>query len=166
MTPRRILTIAVAGGLLALSCGDDPEPLTKEEFVEQADAICASTQDEIDAIFEEVWTDVENADVATEEEGEAYVFVRFGDAFDEAQPIIENQIADLRALNPPEADEELVQSLLDDFEDGVSEFGDLLDAAADGDETAMAALDGDDPLVDVDQRAREYGMVVCGARDA
>jgi hypothetical protein len=41
-----------------------------------------------------------------------------------------------------------------------------MNAAADGDEAALAALDTEeDPFDDIDRRAREYGLTVCGESD-
>ena len=70
------------------------------------------------------------------------------------------------ALSKPEtADAEIVGSLLDDMEATVDEFTSITRAAADGDAGARELIDDsdDDPMAEVNQRAREYGLTVCGA---
>lgn len=163
-TTTALLVAAITLGLSATGCGDDdPEPLTKAEFVAEANAICAGTNEQLDAVFESVWTDVEELDTSTPE-GQTSVFVRFDAAVDEAMPHVRRQLADLRELTPPRDDAEEIARLLDDTEAAFDEFARLMNDAAAGDQAAMAALEDDDPLVDVDRRAREYGLVVCGER--
>lgn len=159
-----IIASAIAGGIVVAACGDDTEPLTKAEFVEQADAICAETMEQITPIFEAVWSDVDMADENTPD-GQHLVFVRFDEAVDEAMPFVDQQIAEIRELEPPAADKELIETLLDDQEAAFDEFAVLMDAAAGGDESAMATLERDDPTDDIDRRAREYGLEVCGQDD-
>ena len=54
-------------------------------------------------------------------------------------------------------------AFLDDHEVALAESAELVEAAAGGDEAAMATLESDDPVADVERRVREYGMAVCGA---
>jgi hypothetical protein len=154
-----LLAPAIGVGLLLAACGDDP--LTKDEFVERADALCAETQAEAAPIWESAWSDVESAGPSTGD-GQAFVFVRMNRAVDELMPLFRGQLESIGELEPPSDDAELIGDLLDDFDAALAEFADLMDAAAAGDETAMAALEQDDPMVEVNRRAREYGLTVCG----
>ena len=84
---------------------------------------------------------------------------------DEAGPILDRQLDDIRALEPPAEDKDLIETLLDDQEAALTEFTQMLDAAAAGDEAARARdLEGD-LFDDVNRRVREYGLTVCGEDD-
>lgn len=51
----RVITLALALGIgasLLTSCGDDTETLSKQEFVEQANAICQATNDSTESVFD------------------------------------------------------------------------------------------------------------------
>lgn len=157
-----LITAGIAAGAIVTACGGDTQPLTKEEFIEQADAICAETDELVAPIFEAVWADVEDWEDPTGEDA-PLVFVRFDQAVDEVMPHFERQLDRLRELDPPVDDAELIAALLDDHEAALAESAELVEAAAGGDEAAMATLETDDPFVDVDRRVRDYGMTVCGA---
>jgi hypothetical protein len=83
-------------------------------------------------------------------------------------PIIDQQLDDIRAFTPPAGDEQLIDTLLDDQEAAIAEFADLMKAAAGGDQAALEALDSsnEDPFDDINRRARDYGLTVCGEEDA
>lgn len=147
--------------LLLASCGDDVESLTKPEFISQANEICQTAQDATDPIFERVFADLDDVDW-DDPDNQFLIFRRFGEAIDEARPALDKQFADLRALEPPKEDKELLDTLLDDTVAAVDEFSRLAKAGAAGDEAAMEALDDDDPMVEPNRRAREYGLTVCG----
>jgi hypothetical protein len=158
---RPLAGVAIALGLLAISgCGDDPEPLSKPEFVARADAICEDAQAEAEPLWTTFWADFEQ-----QADGDVAWYRLFDSLLDELQPITERQLEDLRELAPPAADEELIEGLLDDFEAGIDEMNDLADRAVDGDEAAREALTREegDPLADVNRAARDYGLELCGA---
>jgi hypothetical protein len=156
---------AVAAGLLAASCADDAEALSKQQFVEQANAICAASNERIDPLFERVYADLDDVDL-NDPDSRFVIFRRFDEAMGEVLPIIEQQLDDIGVLQPPAEDEELIDTLLADQEAAIAEFAGLLEAAADGDESALAALETDeDPFDEIDRRARDYGLDVCGEAD-
>ena len=156
-----IAALAVGASLLVTACGDDTEALSKPDFVAQANAICQVTNDQLDPIFDAVWAETDEID-RDDPANQLLPFVRFHEAMQQVVPIVEQQLADIRALAPPAGDEQLIDELLDDQEAAIAEFATLMAAAADGDEAAMAALDGDDPFDDIDRRARNYGLTACG----
>jgi hypothetical protein len=174
-------TRPLAGGSIAIAllsitgCGDDAEPLSKPEFVEQADAICAQAQSDVEPMWEAFWVDFESQfaavggaeTTASEPNPEAAWFPLFDALLDDLSPVLEQQVADLRALEPPADDKELIDGLLDDFENGLDEMNDIADRAVEGDETARETISSEDgdPLADVNRAAREYGLTVCGAED-
>ncbi len=164
-------SIAAAGALLAVAllaaaCGDDAEALTKEEFIAQANEICETTNTDIQPIFDAIWEDLDDEFEGDEEAGEALLFQRFDDAMTEAMPFMDDQIAQLRALHPPEEDEEFLDELIDDVESAVDGFAEVAAAAADGDQAAMADMEdtGSAELAmnDANERATAYGLDDCG----
>jgi hypothetical protein len=157
-----VLASTLTAGLLIASCGADSDPLSKAEFIEQADSICQSTIDQVDPIFEEVYAGLEDVD-SDDPDNQLLIFVRFDEVMDEVLPIMEEQLDDIRALEPPSEDEELLDTLIDDQGAALTEFAALMEAAAGGDEVALATLDTEeDPFEDIDRRARDYGLAVCG----
>lgn len=167
MRPTRLLVLALvtAGALLMAACGSDAEALSKPEFIEQADAICQASQDEAEPLFDAVFADLEDIDF-DDPANEGLIFTRFAEAMQEVEPIFERQLDDIRALEPPAEDKEFIEELIADQEEALTRFVATLDAAAAGDEAARAAVDGDeDPFDDVDRRAREYGLTVCGEEE-
>ncbi|MDX2380667.1 MAG: hypothetical protein QNM02_13020 [Acidimicrobiia bacterium] len=156
------LTTAIAtAGLIFAACGDDPEPLSKPQFVAQANAICQTTNDQLVPIFENVWAIEDDVD-PTDPANELLIFARWDEAMDEVVPIVDEQLDDLRELSPPAEDEDLIETLFADQESAIADFAGLMDAAAGGDQAAMAELELDDPFDDINRRAREYGLTVCG----
>lgn len=160
-----VLTGAVAAGLVFASCGVQSEPLSKAEFIEQANAICQSTNDRVEPLFEEVYNNLEDVDW-DDPDNKLLLFVRFDEAMDEVLPIMNEQLDSIGALEPPAEDGELIDELIADQDAALTEFAVLMDAAADGDEAALAALDSEeDPFEEIDRRARDYGLIVCGEED-
>lgn len=169
MQSERIITIALAlgvGGSVLTSCGADTEALSKPEFIELANAICEAADDKSETIFDAMFADLEDLDF--EEPADAgTIFTRFAEGAAEAQPIWEQMANDIRDLHEPDGDHDVIEALLDDLENTVEEFIGQTAAAADGDEAAMEYLDDEsgDPFDDVNRRAREYGLTVCGQED-
>ena len=136
-----VLTASLA--LLGAACGDDEERLTAEEFEAQANEICRQGSEDIDRLFEEQFGELEEEPPA--EEAEAFID-------DEIAPRIQQQIDDLRDLNPPEDIEDEVEELLDEAEQALDEIGDL---------SAEELFSGEDPFEDVNRRSSELGLTAC-----
>ena len=163
MSHHRILTMAfaAAGGLLVAACGNDVEALSKPDFIEQANAICEASFAEVGPLIEAVYADFDEEFDPTEAIEELF-FVRWAEAMAEAGPIFGRQLDDVRALEPPAQDKDLIETLIDDQEAALTEFTRMVDAAAAGDEAARARMDEEDLFANVNQRVREYGLTVCG----
>ncbi len=163
-----MLPVALGAALLTAACGiqgDDAEAMSKPEFVAEANAICQTSNDQLDPIFEAVYADLDDVDW-DDPDNQLLVFKRFDVALEQAVPIIDQQLDDVGALEPPANDKDLIETLLADEAAAVAEFTTLMNAAADGDQAALAALDTEeDPFDDIDRRAREYGLTVCGESD-
>jgi hypothetical protein len=164
--PFVVSAICMTLGASIAGCGmSGDDPLTKPEFVEQANAICRSTNEELEPIFEKIYADFDDVD-PEDPANEFLLFERWDDALVEARPVIERQLDDLAELEPPTDDEEFIDRLLTDQDAAVERFVTLVGAAADGDRDALEALDSDDdPFAEIDARAREYGLTVCGESD-
>lgn len=157
---------ATAGATLALAlgaCGDDDdetttaatgeetstaatgEPLSKEEFVTQADQICAEGDAQIDEAARATFAEGE----PTPEEQEAFVT-------DTVVPNIQGQIDGLRALTPPEGDEEDVAEILDAAQAGIDE-------AEENPSSLGPGGGGSDPFAEASKLASDYGLEDCGS---
>lgn len=152
------------GGVLLASCGiDDTETLSKPEFIEQADAICEATDAELEPVWDQLW----EMDEAGVEPSEEMIFVRFAQAMQTIGPAWDESVDDIRALEPPSEDQETIDELLIDLEAAIDDVEATVTAAAAGDEEARRIMDSEsvDPMADVNQRARDYGLAVCGSEE-
>jgi hypothetical protein len=151
MTRSRIVTAMLVGGLaiglIAAGCGDDDDgdeaaSLTKEEWIAQADEICAQGNEEIGQQAGEVFGG--GPPSAAEER-------RFAEEV--VVPNIEEQVADVKALSPPEGDEEQVDAIIAAAEEGLAQ----------AEENPLAI--NEDALDEATQLMAEYGSKVCGGGD-
>ena len=145
-----LLTAVLALGLVAAGCGDDDdsgddggEALTKEEYVAQGNAICEEGDKEIEAGFREVAPANQQP---TPEEIETVVS-------ETLVPSVQGQIDDLRALSPPEGDEETLNAIYDDAQAALDSI--------EADPSILSAGDSPDPFADVNQRIGDYGLTAC-----
>jgi hypothetical protein len=147
--PGRALAGAVAVAAFAAGCGgggDGGERLTKEQYIGAADAICAEVNQQLDAL------------------GEPGSFEEVVELAEAAIAIQEDALGQLRALNPPEADESTLNGAYDLLDQQVALGNELADAARDRNAARIteivAELDGIDNQAD--QIARDYGLQECG----
>ncbi len=145
-----LVALALACAVVA-ACGEEArdERLTREEFIRQADAICAAHERRL-AELPTPRSVAELADVA-----------------EEALPIAREGIARLRALKPPVDLAPLVAEWLLRNEANVKRMEELRDAARAGDETevqeiASAATDNER---EADALARRIGLDDCAAEE-
>ena len=163
-----LLALALATGLVAAGCGDDDddtattssaatttagatgatgatgEPLSKEEFIVQADAVCKAGDKKIDAAANETFSGGQPSQAEQEQ------FVT-----EDVVPNIQEQIDGLRALTPPEGDEDEVSAILDSAQDAIDQIESDPSALTEG-------ANADDPFAEANQLAKEYGLQVCG----
>jgi hypothetical protein len=146
-------TVLVALVLVAMAtlvgCGDDEEALSKEEFLRQGNAVCAEGNEELDALFEEQFADLEEG-----EEPDPAQFAAFIE--DDVVPRVQEQIDDIADLEPPE-------ELADDVEQLVTKAQaalDELEQQAKDDPEALLQQE-EDPFAEVNEDAAEIGLTVC-----
>jgi len=134
--------------LLLAACGGDDggERLSKSEWIEQADAICAEADEGVDALTEPSTLD------------------EIPEFTESASAISREALADLRALQPPEEDEATVDGMLDLVEQQIELGEQIGEAASDGDQEEVQRLAAEaDPLeAEANERARQYGLEDCG----
>ena len=147
--------LAIAAGLVFAGCGGDDEtttpvgasgatgvsgaPLSKSEFITQADAICKAGNKEIEAVA---------ADVQGEPTGAELEQI----VNETIVPEIQGEIDSISLLTPPEGDEEEIAAISAAVQDGV----DTLDSDP-------AELTSTDVFAEANKLAQDYGLKVCGA---
>lgn len=134
-----LATIAAAG------CGGDDGQLSQAEFREQGNAICARFDKQIDEI----------ALPSAPEDIPPYV--------EKAAPIVEEEIADLKALNPPEEAQETFDQMIAEEEKVLEAGRSLSDAAEEDDDIALeeALNEGNVASGRADDHARSLGLTEC-----
>ena len=135
-------TIAVALSLGLAACGSDDsdEGLTKAEVIEQADAVCLDYTEQLAEI-------VSNLDPqATQADAEALVT-------DEIVPLYEQEIEELRAIEPNSDDEAAYTEMLDTLESELQ--------AIEDDPSRITS--GDTAFPEATKMAQEFGLTECGS---
>ncbi len=118
-------------------------PLSKEEFIQQADAICKAGNQATNQAANDLFTGGQ----PTQEQVNQF-------ATDTLVPAIQGEIDQIGALTPPAGDEDEVQAILT----AVSGALDKVKA----DPTSLFASADEGPFKEADQLAKAYGLTVCG----
>lgn len=165
-----LLIVALAAGLIAAGCGDDDDETTtattteetgttgttgatgaagdvspeRAELIEQADEICAEGDREIDAEAQDVFGGSQQEPPQAEQEA----FVE-----DTVIPNVQDQLDQLRELDPPEEDAEEFTAIIDEAQEALDEL--------EADPSAIGG--GEDPFAEVNKRARAFGLQDCGS---
>jgi hypothetical protein len=146
-----ILLVVLA--VLLSGCGGGVDRLSKAEFIERWDSICETYNDRRDTILEGLPAQptVEN-------------LPQFADALRELVPVVREGIAKLREVQPPEADQAVVDGILADVEENATKLEDAADAAESGDLRAFitSAQSLTDSNQQVEQALADYGFQECG----
>ncbi len=143
------LALAAAIGAVAVAgCGDDDdetttaaEALTEEEFVSQANEICAAGDEDIDQVANETFGGGQPSRAELED------FVG-----DTVVPSIQEQIDSISALSAPEEIADDVNTFLDDAETALAEV----------EADPVQIIGGDEgPFGDVNRQAEALGLTRC-----
>lgn len=143
--PALLVALALAG------CGDDggsgggsdDDPISKADFIEQADQICADGAAELEKADEEY---------EGEDPSDPAVLQRYVD--EELEPNLRAQFDGVRDLGFPEGDEELLGDALDDADE-------VLDSIVADPQAAL--LPDENPFADVNATLSDYGLTECGS---
>jgi flagellar hook-basal body complex protein FliE len=131
--------------LLATGCGGGGARLSKEDFQSQANAICAKYQKQLDALPTPTSLD------------------EIPDLVDQALGILNKEIDEIAALNPPEEFQDQFDAMLAESDKTKQAADDLSAAAKSGDQGAVQkALDaGNAASNKADQIATDLGLDSC-----
>jgi hypothetical protein len=142
-----LIVCLVPFGLAA--CGDDDDGPSKADYIEEADAICARSDKETQAIFDAAFEDPQ--DPQPEEAQEA---------LKSALPVVKEDLEELKALEKPKDDEDEIDAIWTAIDEGIAT---LEEASADP-ETSLTALTSE-PFAAGEKLAGDYGMDDCGPDD-
>jgi len=142
-----MLAGVVAIAAIATGCGSGgSDPLTKAEFIEQADRICKEGSNQIRKEYEAFAKQHNTAKTGVSQEQGTEIGLQI------LLPNVQSQTEELRELEPPEGDEAQVAAMLDALEAGVEE----------GNQNPKSLLSSNYPLSKGNQLAQKYGFKVCG----
>lgn len=172
---RYLLPIFILGILALAGCGgssDDPsdptstetaagtqgESLSKTEYIAEADQICKKAQEDaasMESQFTQLSEGISNPKQAKE----------LADLLGELTAHTKREVAQLKALEPPPADAEVVNSFFAAVEDRIATGEDFADAVEDGDQSRVNSLNkqGSSQRTKSTSIAQRYGFKVCGA---
>lgn len=149
-------TVLFTVGIAGCGGGDDEDsgPLTKDEYIAQADQICADTKTETDALEPEF----NAADEAGDVDGAA-------DILAEGSDITKDAFDEIEALEPPEEDQATIDEFISLSQQQIDLGDQIVDAIRAGDDAAIDDLSAqaEDLEQQSDAIADEYGMVDCGS---
>jgi hypothetical protein len=141
-------TLAVVLSLGLAACGssddssDNEDVLTNTELVSKADAICTDYNDQLSQIQDD--SDLDNQSSNTE------IAAFIGD---EIVPLYEDQIDELRNLQPNDDDAESFNEIVDTLDSEVQTVAD----------DPEAAIKMTDPFAGATKKAKAFGLEVCGS---
>jgi exonuclease VII small subunit len=142
------LLVVAAMPLGVVACGgDDDEGPSKEEFVEEANAVCTRTNSEIEQVSTDAFKDPEDPKPA---EAQAYLA--------ELVPILEQQQTDLEELEKPKDDEEEIEEILTAAETGITA---LEEGSKKREEALAVVIAGDETFAEANRLATAYGLDEC-----
>lgn len=142
MTKRAVAGVVLALGVAIAGCAEEAEPaMTKAEYVDQGNEVCADATEALDEAAEEAGLD--QIDPAGQ-----VAFIQ-----SEVVPSVRRQIADLRELGFPPGDEEELDDLYDDAEDTLIVLA--------RDPASLLRTEGESPFAAINLRLADYGLEEC-----
>lgn len=136
------LAVVLSLGLAACGGSESDDSLSNADLIAQADAICEDYNNQLVAAFNE--TELNNQ--SSKQEVSAF-------ASDTLVPLYENQVAELRTLEPNEDDAEAYNDIVDTLDSEVQAVA----------EDPVAAINNDNPFAGATAKANEFGLEVCGS---
>jgi hypothetical protein len=140
--------LVVIGAIVLLALFFLNRPPSKEEFIEEADAICAANSDEADAL--------EQPSDAPLEQLAPY--------FEEIRKIQEDEVQELEALEAPDEDADLLDDFLGTQRELATNFATMSESASSGDQDGFdsALVDATTVQSRATELAQDYGFENCG----
>ena len=139
-----VALVAATASFAAAGCGGE-ERLSTAEFQERVNAICKKYDKQVDAV----------GAPSSVEEIPAYVA--------KVLPIVEREVDEMKAVEPPEDDQETFDAMVGEAEKALKAGRDLSDAAEENDQVAIekALNEGNAASDRADEHARELGLTDC-----
>ena len=144
--PRRLTLCCCVLASAAAACGSEDTSLTEAEYQKAANAVCTDAEAKMAPIFGEIFPKL---DTATEAERQA--------ATDDLLIVIQKEIDDLAALEPPSAIADDADAMIDAARGAVSIMRE---------QGAGFWLDESDPFAEVNQKAAALGLGACAGDSA
>lgn len=139
-----VVAVVVLVGLALSACGSDEPRLTKEQYIERGNAICADASAKIESAAESRFS----------EQGIQPPLPQVIDfALDTVAPTIQTELDRLSELRPPEVDDERVDDILEAGREGVE--------TVQGDATIVINTN-DDGFGRYQELSSSYGLQGCG----
>jgi hypothetical protein len=164
---RLLLGVCVVAAIGAAGCGGggtetvtqvvgtrtNAEPLTKPEYIAQADEICGETRPKTDALIDQANDAIDRSD-----------YEQAADLLDRTIEIARPAEERLAALPKPSGDEEILNRLDDSRDQGIALIERLSDAIRNNDSARFESLTAEITSVDDegDGISTGYGLKVCG----
>ncbi len=146
MNACRLTAAALAMAIALAGCGGGdessttPEALSKDEFIAQADQICADANDSLETAID---------DASSSGQPSPEVLTQL--ITDTLLPTVQGAVDQIRTLAAPTGEEEQVAEILDSFDRSIE------DARADPE----AALNSTSPFEEAEQLAADFGLQEC-----
>lgn len=142
------------------TAGDQAESISKSEWIEQADAICTTEQEEEKPIEAELEAEGEKAETADQ-------LKKLGGITRELLALVDKETEDIRALPVPAGDEATIETMLDKVQSAVPLGEEFADALESGD---VAEIERTSQKLEKNSEsakgmAQSYGLKVCGSAE-
>lgn len=144
----RLIAVVSLAALALSACGGNGA-LSKEEFIQQADAICEDIDEQIQAL------------------GEPQDPEDFEDLVEEGTEITNDGLEQLRALEPPAEDSDRINRMLDKIEEAIELLPEIQVALEDRDVEALQELQTQVQAAadEAQMVAEDYGFEQCARTD-
>jgi hypothetical protein len=124
--------------------GEKSSSAAKEDFIEQAGAVCDASNEDFNALFESDFPTIRSKSSAF---------------FEKAIPVIEDRQSQLKELEVPEGDEEEIESMLESGDQAIEDFRRATqDQEFAGD---LFTQEGGENSLAFEEKAGEYGIAKC-----
>src|SRR4029453_2098859 len=151
--PRSVWFLVIASlALVAAGCGGGEDRLSEDEFLDQFDDACSETNEDLN----DIQPDTDPLDCQR-------------DAYSDAQEVVDDGLAEIGDLNPPEDLDGELEDFIDSGEQLSDVLGDLVSAAEDDDEDEFEDIQSEDlpeAVDDREQAADELGSDCFAGSDA
>jgi len=137
-----VLTAILSVGLVAFGCGGGDDNLTKAEFLKQGNAVCKKGNDQIDKVANQTFGKKHPSQAKLN-----------SFATDTLIPVVQTEIDGISDLNPPSADEDQVNAIVDEAQAALDK------GKAD---PSLLVSEKSDPFKKANKLANDYGLKECG----